>query len=382
MSHAWGLSDHGFKAKDLPTIKNELESTLQREVDSTLNFGEGTVAGQLTAVVANQARQVWEAAHDLYHSLNPDTAFGASLDALCKLTGTFRRQAKRSQVRVLVRLDSGANLPKDSIAASSNNLNARFRTVADIKNDSPKEAFLEVDMLADEVGPVFAKAGSVNHIVTPHAGWLGVTNPKDATIGCFDETDDALRVRRLSELRSSAASTREALISHLGALNGVQAVHIDEGVHNFTAYVMGGDEQEICQTLWLKKPLGVATLGSINHPVTASNGQIFSVSFSRPTLIPLSLHIELRVKSMLVNNEIVALQRKIIEYLYANIKLGDDPYPSRLYAILFDEPKILDTLSIKLGRVGSTEPVPNDIKPHELASFDIGQIFIHSVVGP
>ena len=245
-----------------------------------------------------------------------------------------------------------------------------------------KEAFLEVDMLADEVGPVFAKAGSVNHIVTPHAGWLGVTNPKDATIGCFDETDDALRVRRLSELRSSAASTREALISHLGALNGVQAVHIDEGVHNFTAYVMGGDEQEICQTLWLKKPLGVATLGSINHPVTASNGQIFSVSFSRPTLIPLSLHIELRVKSMLVNNEIVALQRKIIEYLYANIKLGDDPYPSRLYAILFDEPKILDTLSIKLGRVGSTEPVPNDIKPHELASFDIGQIFIHSVVGP
>ncbi len=92
MNHPWGLTKHGFKAKDLDAIKNELESALQKQVDPTLNFGDGTVAGQLTAIVANQIRQVWEMAADLFTSLDANTAKGRSLEALCALTGTHRRR--------------------------------------------------------------------------------------------------------------------------------------------------------------------------------------------------------------------------------------------------------------------------------------------------
>lgn len=60
--------------------------------------------------------------------------------------------------------------------------------------------------------------------------------------------------------------------------------------------------------------------------------------------------------------------------------MGDEPHPSRLYSILFGEPKILDVLSLKLGRVDSQEPVSFDIKPHELASFAIDQIFFEEEV--
>lgn len=126
----------------------------------------------------------------------------------------------------------------------------------------------------------------------------------------------------------------------------------------------------------------MTTTGLITHPITASNGQIFSLSFSRPVLIPLSLHINLRLKAKLEELELAALKSKIIDYAYHNIKLGDDPYPSRLYPVLFSESKILDAISITLRRVGSLEPVPKDFKGYELASFDSAQVFIEQVVAP
>lgn len=379
-NQTWGLTEKGFKAKDFDTIKNDLERSLHKEVDPTLNFGNDTIAGQLTNIFATQIRQIWEMAADLYTAFDANTACGRSLDALCALTGTHRKRAQRSQVKALVRLRSNASLPKNSLAVSSDNPNARFRTVADVKNDSQEEAVLEVDMVADEVGPIYAKAGTINHILTQQEGWVGITNPQDALLGHFDEHDDTLRWRRLDELRASGASTLKAIHSHLSSLNGVQAVHIEEGSQNFTAYVMGGDELEICQALWLKKPLGVTTLGSITHTITASNGQIFNVSFSRPSVINFSLKISIKVKSLLSEEEASALKRKIMDYTYTNIKLGDEPHPSRLYSILFSEPKILDVLSLKLGRVDSQEPVSFDIKPHELASFAIDQIFFEEEV--
>ena len=382
MPAMWGLSAQGFKTKDIHTIKRELTEALQQNIDPNLSCEPDTVAGQIIAIVANQTRQVWEMGAGLLASLDANMAQGRALDALCALTGTYRRQAQRSRLKVLVRLAGHASLPKDSLAASSDNINTRFRTLTELKNDSPNEELVEAEMIADEVGPVYVKANQLNHIITPHTGWLGITNPKDALLGRHDESDDALRLRRLDELRASGTATRDALKARLKNLSGVQAVHIEEGQHSFTAYVMGGDELEICQSLWANKPLGVTTTGSITHPVTASNGQVFPVSFSRPVLIPLSLHINLRLKAKLDELELAALKSKIIDYTYHNIKLGDDPYPSRLYPVLFSEPKILDAISINLRRLGSLEPLPKDFKGYELASFDSAQIFIEQVVAP
>ena len=83
MPDLYGLTEYGFKAKNFLTIKEELEAALIKEVDPTLQFGPGSVAGVLTGIVANQAHQVWESLQGLYHSLQPHTASGSALDALC-----------------------------------------------------------------------------------------------------------------------------------------------------------------------------------------------------------------------------------------------------------------------------------------------------------
>ena len=93
MAQAFGLSPEGFKAKTLTHIKSELEAELLAKVDPTLLFDADTIAGTITAIVANQACQVWESLSGLYHSLQPETATGRALDALCSLSGTYRKSA-------------------------------------------------------------------------------------------------------------------------------------------------------------------------------------------------------------------------------------------------------------------------------------------------
>lgn len=187
MAELIGLTKYGFKVKKFDQVKDELENELRKSVDPNLRFTPDTIAGQITGIVANQISQVWEMGAGLFSSLDANTAHGRALDALCALTGTYRRRAKCSRVRVQVRLKGGAQLPKGSIATLSHNANARFRTTSEVNNDSSAEAVKEVDMLADEFGPIYAKATSEWSILTPHADWLGITNFKDAILGRFDD---------------------------------------------------------------------------------------------------------------------------------------------------------------------------------------------------
>lgn len=99
-----GLSEKGFKIKKLADIKSDIESELKSNIDPNLNFNASTIAGSLTAIVANQAAQVWESLAGLYLALKPDTATGFSLDALCSLTGTYRKKGDFSKAEALILL--------------------------------------------------------------------------------------------------------------------------------------------------------------------------------------------------------------------------------------------------------------------------------------
>src|SRR5690606_38558006 len=114
MSQSFGLLASGFKPKSFHEIKEEVEKTLTSEVDPYLHFGPGCVASVLVSIIANQSRQVWEALAGLYHSLQPDTAQGRALDALCSLTGTYRRKASYSHAKAMLSLNANTTLPAGS----------------------------------------------------------------------------------------------------------------------------------------------------------------------------------------------------------------------------------------------------------------------------
>lgn len=376
----WGLLTAGFRPKTFHAIKEEIEDQLKKTVDPHLRFSSDTVAGQITGIIANQTRQVWEMAAALFSSLDSNTASGRSLDALCALTGTYRLQAAPTRAIIQVTLAAGATLPKGIVVADDTNANARFKTQEDVTNTANEQNSLSVEVVAEEFGPIHVEAGKLTKIVTPHAGLIAINNPEDAIPGRLIESDADLRLRRIKELGAPGSSTHGAMKARLLKVKGVLAVHIEEQDHGFCAYVLGGDDQQIAETIWQHKPLGIHTYGEIKREVVISNGQKKLVRFNRPIAIDLSLHLNIKVKYHLDNVELIGLKDDIVKYCKEKFSFGHVPYTAQIYPVLFAHEKILDVISIQFRRNGSAEAVPRVVGPHEVLSIANDNIHIEQVL--
>ena len=297
MTDSIGLSAQGFKGKDFKQIKAELEAELLAHVDPTLRFSSDTIAGIITSIVANQASQVWESLSALYHSLQPEAASGRALDALCSLTGTYRKPEDFSHATAVLTLDAKTKVPKNSRIQSI--AGHFFKVTTEVENNAEVSADLEVDLIAEEAGELIAHEGSEAKIMTPIAGWLKATIKRTHVAGRLKESDEELRLSRLKELKATGSSTVDALRSRLIQIAHVEAVYIKESSRSFEAIVKGGNDQDIAHVLWQSKPLGVETAGLIECTIMDSTANPRKVRFNRPWEIMLSLHANVKVKRLL-----------------------------------------------------------------------------------
>jgi uncharacterized phage protein gp47/JayE len=376
MSEPWGLSEKGFMAKDFASIKADMEAALLRDVDPTLSFGTDTVIGQITKIVSFEARAVWEATMGLYHSLKPDSASGQALDALCSLTGTYRFMESRSKVKVFVTLDPQSTIPVGSAIAT--NTGDIFKNPTEIKNASNRKVDLEGVFVAKEAGKVNAHFNTFATIMTPCAGWSQAIFKETVEIGRNKETDDELRERRFKELKATGSATGDALKARLLQVPHVEAVFIREGAgqHNFEVVVKGGLDQEIAQTIWKCRPLGVGTNGTTPCKIKDLFGQERLVRFSRPEVIALTLEISLKVRESLDDKQILTLKKSLADYAVGNFKLGTEVYPARFYPAALGNALVLDILSTELLVRGTSNPMPTEIKAHQMASLGFDDITI------
>lgn len=376
MAITFGLSTKGFKAKDFDVIKNELETKLRAEVDPDLHFGPDSIAGIITAIVSNQARQVWESLNGLYHSLQPETATGRALDALCSLTGTYREKAACSRSTAVFTLDAKAKVPKDSRVQSVSG--HFFKVTKEVYNDANEKKEVPANLAAEETGPIVAHPNTEAKIMTPTAGWLKAAFKQTYEVGCHDETDDELRRRRFSELKAIGSSTAVGIRSRLTQLPHVESVCIKEGQHSFETIIKGGNDQEIAAAIWQCKPLGVETTGTVECTIIDSTDAPRKIRFSRPTEIPLTLNAELKVKRLLVDNELNKLKAALVDCSKAHFLLGSEVYGSRFFASILSEPLVLDVVKLELRASGNAAPA--EIKPEQIASLAFNDIKIKQIV--
>lgn len=380
MSDLWGLSEKGFKAKDLHMIKSDIEAALKKEVDLHLQFHEGTVSGMLVSIVASQARQVWESLSSLYHALQADTASGRSLDALCSLTGTYRAVGEYSEAKARVLLRPGTNLPADSTVKTTNG--HTFKLLKEVSNESQNEAEIETILVAQEKGPIRAHMMTEGQIMKPVSGWVKTTFIETHKMGRFDETDNELRLKRIQGLKSNGSSTPDALGSRLQKIKGVEAFHIKEADHSFNVIIKGGDDNEIAQAIWQSKPIGVQTDGKITVELKDFLGQLCPVKFSRPETI--SIYLKANLKIVKLKDEEVstfkgALKNSLADFAANHFKMGSEIYAARFYAPILSNPLVLDVMTLSFsGNKGS--PLPKTIPPEQIASLSPDDISIECIM--
>jgi uncharacterized phage protein gp47/JayE len=200
---------------------------------------------------------------------------------------------------------------------------------------------------ASDVGEVPAPAGTLTRIDTPIFGWDEITNPVAGTTGTEVETDTALRLRRRASVSRPGAGTVDAISANLRQVEGVTHAFVVENrgftvdgdgrpPKSFEAIVIGGDEQDIGDTIWERKPAGIETYGDTEVNVLDSQGNDRVVYFSRPddVWVHLRLTYELYDEEVFPSNGEQSIVDAAVEY-GNSLGIGEDLILQRLYGPMF-----------------------------------------------
>ena len=243
------------------------------------------------------------------------------------------------------------------------------------------------ELRAVNAGAVAANAGSLTVIETVISGWDSFTNEEDAEVGKEIETDAELRLRREKTLAFPGACTVEAIRSKLLDIDEVEAAIVYD---NFTeeydsdgrspksleCVVLGGENQDIFDTIWSTKPASIRLIGDVVGTITDSQGFVREIKFSRPTEVTVYLEIDLVTNDNFPSDGEDTIVEKIIAYAKENFSIGDTVITTMLYCPIHEVEGIED-VTLRIGITASPTTDDNiEIEADEISEFDSGRITI------
>jgi len=343
----YGISDTGFKRKRLNTLLTELNAAVKNIYGENFNVSEESPGGQINGIISASNADLWELAEESYHAYDPDYASGKTLSSLVQLNGITRLVATKSRVELTITGVANTIIPTGSIVSTSDT-NVNFITENEIVIAS--SGSINVFALAENDGVISASINTVTEIETPVTGWDSVTNATQAQIGTNDETDVELRSRRARSVSRTAQAQIDAIQANVMNVDGVSKAVVLENdtavangngpAHSFHVIVIGGNDDEIAQQIWLSKPAGILAHGTTTVNVYDSQDVIHRVSFSRPVLIDVFVNVVVTK-----NNDYPEMGDELIKeaiVMYANgdlihgrgFSLSQDVILTRLYTAI------------------------------------------------
>jgi uncharacterized phage protein gp47/JayE len=250
-------------------------------------------------------------------------------------------------------------------------------------------AYALVAFAAESTGPLPATAGTLTGIETPVFGWSTVYNQLDeTTLGSDLETDAALRFRREQELRAQGNSAMEAIRQAVLAVDGVTSCTVFEndtdttdadGVppHAIEVMVLGGTTAAIAAAIFASKAAGVATHGDVSDAVQDSQGVAHTVSFTRPTEVPIYVYCSLVIDSAWPLDGADQIKQELTSWAAEHFLGGVSVYASQVLARLFHVAGVVDAETPLIG--ASDPPTLSDpiiITSRQLATFDSSRITV------
>lgn len=388
----YGISETGFKRKRLDLLLEELNSEIKSIFGENFNVSPESPDGQINGVVSESNANLWEIAEEAYNAFNPSAAKGAALSNLVQINGIKRLPATNSRVQVSITGDPSTVIPQGSLISTSDT-GDQFETEQEITLDLSGNGVIFAR--AVETGPVQALAGTLTIIDTPVAGWDTVTNSSDANLGSEEETDPELRARRERSVATASQAMVDSLFAAVANIEGVTNTVVLENdtdsvdanglpAHSFQVIAVGGDDTEIADAIWAKKPAGITPFGSTTVAINDSQGISHDMSFSRPT--PVEIYVEVTVipDSEYPANGDDLIKQYIVDYANGDLipgrgfSLGEDVIYTRLYTPI-NKVQGHEINDLRIDIVSPPTGTSNiSIAATEIANFQISNITVNS----
>ncbi len=270
---------------------------------ATINLNPNSPDGQMINIIAQAKLDILELANQIYASFDPDQAVGTQLDQRCAINGVIRAAGSYTLQQVEITVDRSVTLvgiDEEPVSGAftvqdgAGNLYSPLTTTNIVAAGTQTVVFQ-----ARVLGAVESSPNTITTITTIQAGVTACNNPSGPTsVGLIEETDAALRIRRQNSVSLPSQGFLQGLIGSLLNLDGVLQALVLENItdatdgngipsHSIWVIVLGGSNEDVAQSIYLKRNAGCGMKGSVVVPVLQVDGTTFDVKFDRPVSEPL-----------------------------------------------------------------------------------------------
>ena len=349
------LNEYGFARRTYDEILTAKIEKAKELFGEDIDTSELTPLGKFIRINAYDQALTEEEAEMIYNSIFPNTAVGTSLDRLMPFAGIKRNAATNSQYSVTLVGKSGAVVEEGFLVGTESGINFSVKESAVIGSNGT--AIVTVECVASgELGNVVAQ--EINTIVNPSADISSVVGESVISKGEEVESDYELR-KRFSEAISGlgscnenairAALVRIPTVTHAGII-------VDEDNGSFECYVNGGEDyyEQIAETIFDKKPIGIKTEGNITQEITDSNGMTHTVKFSHTTNVPVYVRIAINTNAEFAGETGLKEIKSNLSSYIDNIGIGNSLALSALYGQIHSVTGVMEVTELQLSENGST----------------------------
>lgn len=355
------VTAQGISAPAYQTTLTAITGYFQQIYGTDAYLDPDSKDGQMVALVALAIHDANNTAIAVYNSFSPSTGMSDALSRNVKINGITRHAATNSTVDLTLTGTAGNTITNGSVK-DANGITWNLPASVTIQPGGQVTA----TAVCATPGAVAAVPGTVNQINTPTRGWTSVSNFSAATVGTAVEQDSALRIRQRQSVALPSKTPFDALDGAIANVAGVTRHKLYENdtgsqdmnglpAHSVAAIVDGGDVNAIAKVIQGKKGQGVSTFGSTAVSVQDSWGNPRTISFSRPSQVPVYVAIVLKVftgYTTQVGNDI----RTAVAAYINSLEIGDDLLLSRVYSpanlgvVSGGESRYYDITSLQIGR--------------------------------
>jgi len=355
-----GLTEQGFKRKTREEILDDMKASARNLFGSNINLAENSPIGLFIRLISYALALVWYTMEKVYNSKFVDTATGQSLDYTAKYVGVTRRDPVKATGTVIVKGTEGVDIPEGFIFETAVEPVIQFQTTEDATINSFGQVEIEIEAVEPgEDGNV--ASNTITEIASPSSGVSSVTNPDRTEGGLERETDQELRERYYESVAIGGAATIESIRAALLELPGVLGAEVE---HNTTmhevdgmppksleAFVFGGEEEDIVDTIFATKAAGIEPHGDESATVTDSMGNEHTIKYTRPEEKTIYVEATLSTDANFPIDGKDKVQSEIIKYIggvdedeteYLGLPLGEDVIFTRIIAAIHNIDGITD----------------------------------------
>lgn len=291
------VSKEGYRRRTLEEIINSKIEAAKELFGETINTDENTALGKFIMICAYDQYHIEEVAEQIYYSIFPQTAIGASLDRLGWGVGISRNPETSATYNVKVTGTAGEKIEVGFLVGVDTEY---IGEDTDLTFANTKETVVGEDGIC-EITVACTTAGVIGNVppeiinrVVNAVDYVDTVQGNNVVEAATDiESDTDFRTRYAKAIEGKGGCTEAAILAALISIPTVKDAYIsvnesateDLGAippKSIACFVNGGlgYEQEIGEAIFNKKPIGVGTHG--NQSVLVNYGALtdYEVKFS------------------------------------------------------------------------------------------------------